>query len=235
MTARPRGAFCSPPSPRPSDIGSMPTIIARAVISTGRSRVDPAARAAPRASEPLPALFVGEGDHQDAVGRGHPDAHDRAHQGGHAEGRLGQEQDPEDAGQRPGQRGQDDERVQPRLEVHHHEEVDEQDREDQAGRQPEERAVHALHLAADHDRAAARQFLPGRVHDLLDVGRDGPEVTALDVGVDVVGRLDVVVVDVRRLRAPAQDRQVAEELSRLRRASPWPSRPGRGGRARLAP
>ena len=52
MTARPSGAFCSPPSPRPSDIGSMPTIIARAVISTGRSRVDPAARAALRASCP---------------------------------------------------------------------------------------------------------------------------------------------------------------------------------------
>ncbi len=52
MTARPSGAFCSPPSPRPSDIGNMPTIIARAVIKTGLSRVDPAARAAARASSP---------------------------------------------------------------------------------------------------------------------------------------------------------------------------------------
>ena len=52
MTARPSGAFCSPPSPRPSDIGSMPTTIARAVIKTGRSRVDPAENAAARASSP---------------------------------------------------------------------------------------------------------------------------------------------------------------------------------------
>ncbi len=37
ITARPNGAFCSPASPRPSAIGSMP-MITRAVISIGRSR-----------------------------------------------------------------------------------------------------------------------------------------------------------------------------------------------------
>ena len=46
MTARPSGAFCSPPSPRPSAIGAMPIIIDRAVISTGRKRVAPASMAA---------------------------------------------------------------------------------------------------------------------------------------------------------------------------------------------
>src|SRR5438445_736399 len=39
ITARPSGAFCSPPSPRPSDIGNIPMIMASAVMSTGRSRV----------------------------------------------------------------------------------------------------------------------------------------------------------------------------------------------------
>src|SRR5262249_52981319 len=52
MTARPSGAFCSPPSPSPRDIGSMPMIIAKAVISTGRRRVNPASSAAVRASAP---------------------------------------------------------------------------------------------------------------------------------------------------------------------------------------
>src|SRR5258707_1208091 len=46
MTARPSGAFCSPPSPRPSAIGAMPMIIANAVISTGRKRTKPASVAA---------------------------------------------------------------------------------------------------------------------------------------------------------------------------------------------
>ena len=52
MTARPSGAFCSPPSPRPIAIGTMPMIMARAVINTGRKRVYPAASAAVNASLP---------------------------------------------------------------------------------------------------------------------------------------------------------------------------------------
>src|SRR6185312_9558405 len=52
-TARPSGAFCSPPSPRPSDIGSMPSIIASAVMITGRMRVIPAACAARVAAKPI--------------------------------------------------------------------------------------------------------------------------------------------------------------------------------------
>ena len=88
MTARPSGAFCSPPSPRPSDIGSMPMIIASAVMSTGRRRVMPAASAAVARVAPDLALIVGEGDHEDAVRGRDADAHDRAHERGHAERRV---------------------------------------------------------------------------------------------------------------------------------------------------
>ncbi len=52
MTARPRGAFCSPPSPRPRAMGTMPIIIAKAVIRTGRKRVKPACDAAETESFP---------------------------------------------------------------------------------------------------------------------------------------------------------------------------------------
>jgi predicted tellurium resistance membrane protein TerC len=34
ITARPKGAFCSPPSPRPKAIGTIPMIMANAVINT---------------------------------------------------------------------------------------------------------------------------------------------------------------------------------------------------------
>ena len=50
MTARPSGAFCSPPSPRLRAIGSMPSIMADAVIRTGRIRAYPADSIASRAS-----------------------------------------------------------------------------------------------------------------------------------------------------------------------------------------
>ena len=46
MTARPSGAFCSPPSPRPIAIGNMPMIMASAVMTTGRMRTKPASTAA---------------------------------------------------------------------------------------------------------------------------------------------------------------------------------------------
>src|SRR5580704_1579334 len=50
-TARAKAAFCSPPG-SPIAIGSMPTIIAVAVISTGRIRVTPASTAASSAGFP---------------------------------------------------------------------------------------------------------------------------------------------------------------------------------------
>ena len=52
ITARASTAFCSSPAP-PSAIGTMPTIIAAAVISTGRSRVVPADSAASTADIPV--------------------------------------------------------------------------------------------------------------------------------------------------------------------------------------
>src|SRR5207247_5431475 len=50
ITARPSGAFCSPPSPAPSAMGTMPIIIASAVMQTGRKRIAPASIAAIAAS-----------------------------------------------------------------------------------------------------------------------------------------------------------------------------------------
>ena len=49
MTARPSGAFCSPPSPSPIAIGTIPIIIASAVMITGLNLVEPASRAARKA------------------------------------------------------------------------------------------------------------------------------------------------------------------------------------------
>jgi hypothetical protein len=39
ITALANGAFCSPPSPIPNAIGTIPKIMALAVIKTGRNRV----------------------------------------------------------------------------------------------------------------------------------------------------------------------------------------------------
>src|ERR1700757_3063345 len=85
ITARPRGAFCSPPSPSASAMGSMPMIMARAVISTGRKREAGPPRL--HRGDHRVTVFVkplaGEGHHQDRVGGGHPHAHDGAGEGRH--------------------------------------------------------------------------------------------------------------------------------------------------------
>ena len=54
------------PSPRPSDMGNMPSTIASAVISTGRSRTRPGLQRRPPGVHPRQPLLVGERDHQDA-------------------------------------------------------------------------------------------------------------------------------------------------------------------------
>src|SRR6266849_911867 len=85
ITARPKGAFCSPPSPSPSAIGTIPMIMASAVIRTGRKRVKPACMAADR-TLPLIRLFPGKAHDQNAVRSGDPHAHDRPHKCRNAQG-----------------------------------------------------------------------------------------------------------------------------------------------------
>jgi hypothetical protein len=83
MTARPRGAFCSPPSPRPSDIGSIPKIIAVAVISTGRIRAWPAASIASRGDiSVISRSSLANVTIRIMLAVPTPNAHDRAHQRG---------------------------------------------------------------------------------------------------------------------------------------------------------
>ena len=134
ITARPSGAFCSPPSPRPSAIGAMPMIMASAVISTGRKRVTPASTAAARGVA-CGKLLAREADNQDGIGGGNPHAHDRAGQRRHRERGVGRKQHPDNAGQRGGQGGDDDERIQPGLEIHHDQQIDHHNRAEQAEEQ----------------------------------------------------------------------------------------------------
>ena len=215
MTARPSGAFCSPPSPRPMAIGTMPMIMASAVMTTGRMRTKPASRAASRAFLPSFELLARERHHQDAVRGGHADAHDRAGEGRNAQGGARDQQHPADAGERAGQRGDDDEGIEPRLEVDDDQKIDEHDRADEADGQPCEGGLHRLHLAADHDVAAPGKLWFDVLHDLLgDFVGDAAEVAAVDRGVDVDHALHVVVIDDGGARRGRGGRQVAEDLRR---------------------
>ncbi len=193
ITARPSGAFCSPPSPMPSAMGIIPMIMASAVISTGRKRVKPASSAARVGSPSAGQMLLGEADHQDAVGGGDADAHDGAHQRGNAQRGARDKEKDHDSGHGGGQRGDDDERIEPGLEIDHDEEVDQDDGKNQTAQQAAERRLHGIDLAANDQLRSARQFCAGFVDDAIDVGGDAAQVAILHVAEDVDGALDVVV------------------------------------------
>src|ERR1700724_3685629 len=83
ITARPSGAFCSPPSPIPIAIGTIPIIIASAVMITGLYR-------SPQRIFGFGEPLICETDDQDAVRSRHAHAHDGPHQRGHVQGGLRQ-------------------------------------------------------------------------------------------------------------------------------------------------
>ena len=98
----------------------------------GRRRVTPASIAAVTASRPSSRKSLAKMIKQVAVGHSDADRHDRAHQRLDIDGRARQRQHPQHAGQRPRHRHQDDQRLEPRLKVRDHEEVNEHDRQNES-------------------------------------------------------------------------------------------------------
>jgi hypothetical protein len=169
-------------------MGTMPMIMASAVIRRAEARGAGFDGGADGVAVFLEAL-LGEGDDEDAVGGGDAHAHDGSHQRGHAERGVGEEEEDHDAGQRRGQRGDDDEGIEPRLEVDDDEQVDEDDGEAEAAEQAGVGAAWSP-PGRGPDEGAARQALRVVAQDALDVAADGAEVAALHVAVDI---------DVRRM------------------------------------
>ena len=81
-------------------MGTMPMIMASAVMMTGRKRVKPASRAACGASPPLlSSCSLAKRDDQDRVGGRDAHAHDGAGKCGHAQVGAGDEEHPHDPGE----------------------------------------------------------------------------------------------------------------------------------------
>src|ERR1017187_8519623 len=161
-------------------------------------------------------LIVGEHYHQDAVGGGHADTHDGAHQGGYAEGGLRNEQHPDDAGQCARQGHQDDERVQPALEIHRHQQVDQHHGKDHAEAEAVERGLHGEELSAHVDGGAAGQLGRHLRDDLFDARAHAAQIAAVHIGIHIHHRLDVVVVDDGGRHAAADGNHIGKQLGSTR-------------------
>jgi len=112
---------------------------------------------------------------------------------------MRRKQHPDDAGERRGQCGDDDEGIAPRLEVDHDHEIDQHDGTEQAEQQAGVGAVHGCGLADQGDDGALRLVLVVLGDDLLDVGRDRAEIAPLDRRVNLHHRRDVVLRDTASL------------------------------------
>ena len=98
------------------------------------------------------------------------------------------------------------------MEVDHHHEIDQHDREHHAGAQADERGAHGFDLAAGFEKAALGQFGTEVVQHATDFTGHAAEVAILHVGIDIVEGLHIVVIDHRCRGAALQTRHVGEQL-----------------------
>src|SRR6266571_1086768 len=159
-------------------------------------------------------LFTSEGHHQDAVCRGHTHAHDRTGQRRHVEGGVRQQQHPADAGQRARQRGNDNERIEPRLKIHHDQQIRKDNRTKQAKPKTSEGTLHRLDLSASDDVTAFWQFFLDILNALFHFVGDAAEVAAVNRGVDVDHGLRAVVRYLRRPRSRSGLHEIPKNLGR---------------------
>src|SRR5207237_8747854 len=116
--------------------------------------------------------------------------------------------------------GDDDEGIEPGLEVHDDQQVDEHDGEGEPGQEPDVGRPHGPQLPAHREEAAARELGPVGVRDPGDVTADGAEIAVLHGAVDVDDAADVVVGEHGHLAAAVDGGHVGQDAG-----------PRRGGRA----
>ena len=153
-------------------------IIASAVIRTGRKRVKPASSAAAAASRPSASCSLAKLTTRMLFAVATPMHMIAPVRAGTLSGRVDEEEHPGDAGDRRGQRRNDDQRIEPRLEVHDDEEVDENDREESPASSPRNESRIVRICPRDDQVRTARQLLLRPVDDLLDGSGHGAEVAS---------------------------------------------------------
>ncbi len=124
----------------------------------------------------------------------------------------GEEEEPDDSGQRARKRRDDDEGIKPALEVDDDESVDEDDGKQQAGDESHERGAHGLNLAADEDLGSSRELAGVVFDDLVDSAGDGGQIGAFHRAVDVDNRPGVVVAGGALLGAAIDRCEIAQNL-----------------------
>ena len=179
ITARPKGAFCSPPSPSPRDMGNMPITMASAVMSTGRSLTNPASSAAWVASPNSVSFSRAKLTTSTLLAVATPMHMMAPVERRHGQRGMRREQHPDDAGERRRKGRDDDEGITPGLEIDDDEEVDQHDGADQSEQQTLVGALHGLGLTYHRDDRPLGLVLIRAAHDAADVGGHRAQIASL--------------------------------------------------------
>ncbi len=125
---------------------------------------------------------------------------------------MRQKQPPHDAGQRGGQRGDDDERVEPALEIDHQQEINQHNRAHQTNGQTQKAGAHRFGLAAHDNAATARQVFFDFFDERLEVAQHAAEIAPVHVSININDGNDVVMRDNRRDVHARNARQIRQNL-----------------------
>src|ERR1700735_1585795 len=112
------------------------------------------------------------------------------------------EKEQDDSGKGRGQCGDDDEWVEPGLEVHDDQQVDQNDCECQTANQSDVGGPHRTVLPAKGKKAAAREEFAVSVDDAVHLTSHGAQIPALHRRIDVDYAPNVVVVERDWLTGP---------------------------------
>ena len=217
ITARPSGAFCSPPSPKPSAIGTMPIIIASAVMSTGRMRVYPAATAALNAGMPSSICSRAKLTIRILLAVATPMHITAPVSDGTFNVVCVSNRNQQIPASAPGKRRNDDERIKPRLEIHHDQQIHQHNRASQPHAPAQRRTIHGRDLPAHDYVSAARQLFVEALQDLVRVRGHAAQIAILRAGVNVDDWLHVVMVHRRSPDRWRDLHQISHQLRTLLR------------------
>ena len=181
MTARPSGAVCSPPSPNPKAMGTMPASMAQLVIRIGRRRLVPAVMAAEYESAPLIRACSAKVNKQDRVGDRDADGHDGAHEGLDIERGLRRPERQDDARQDRRHRRNSNPRQPRRLKIGRQQQENDEHGHHQAKPQSLKHLPEGDGLPADIDGDAAGRFA-GPLDCRCDALGGVPQVFPVDIG-----------------------------------------------------
>ena len=125
---------------------------------------------------------------------------------------MRQVEHPENAGKSSRKRHQNDERIQPTLEVNGHQKIDDDDGKSNAELQSVERLFHCGDFTAQIEERSRRQLL-FLFDDGVNLIGNSTQIALVGVRIDVEGRLNIVVIDHDRRDISLQRREIRQQLT----------------------